>query len=373
VKNFRVIAPVLVCLKFSFYVIGCGSPTSGGGSSSGSGRSGTLSDPYIEGATVFVDANNNGICDAGEMIATTDANGRFTFTQVPSLGATIRILVQGKHLGVTYDANLTCSVDGTGILNMTPITTMLANGISTESVVYILSRYAAITMDAGDLRDDPMSGLVLSNTSSIAKIRGAICAYALIQLISSEGGVNGHFDVASIEGSAAIRDGLSHLGDAVRGALSDSLLTTINTNLQSAEVSTRNHLPGISPAVWNVNFPTATADDIANSAFAITRYVVAKAIAAGSGAHYDPTGSLVDLGNLAQNVGVRYYSLRNLNKIALSTTPSGSWFNPMTWYDLMGSGEVLDANHNPITTFEVNSTTDAFSVNDDGSIEVVWK
>ncbi|TLP37117.1 VCBS domain-containing protein, partial [Arcobacter arenosus] len=42
--------------------------------------SGKLIDGYISGSTVFIDANNNGILDAGEKSTTTDANGDFSFS-----------------------------------------------------------------------------------------------------------------------------------------------------------------------------------------------------------------------------------------------------------------------------------------------------
>jgi hypothetical protein len=371
-KNFRVIVPVFVCLVFSFYVIGCGNATGGGGGGGGSsGKSGKLVDPYITGAIVYVDSNNSGSWDAGEPTAETNSSGQFTFTEAPSLGATIRILVQGTHLGVTYDANLSCSVDGSGILNITPLTTMISNGISAESIVYILSHYAAITMDASDLKDDPMAGLVLANTASIAKIRGAICAYALIQIISSEGGANGFFDLASIEGSTDIKSALYYMGEAVKGALSDDMLTTINDELHDAAVSVEAILPDISPAVWHVSFPKATASDIANSAFAITRYVIAKAIA-NSGSGYNPNVNPSDISDLGFDVGIRYYSIRNLNHNAITTTPSIPEFPPMTWYDLIVSGEVMDTNGS-LSSFEVNSSSEAFTVNDNGTIEVVWE
>lgn len=78
---------------------------SGGGSSGGSGttvsgvlaasafKPGSATDPvvmpgYYAGATVCVDANNNGRCDSGETTAVTDANGKFSLS-LPSASALI--------------------------------------------------------------------------------------------------------------------------------------------------------------------------------------------------------------------------------------------------------------------------------------------
>jgi len=375
-KNIRVIVPVIICLALSFYIIGCGNATGGGGGGGGgggSGKSGKLVDPYITGAVVYVDWNNSGSWDAGEPSAETNSDGQFTFTTAPSLGAIIRVDTPGMHLGITYDASLATTVDSTGILNITPLTTMLANGISAESIRYILSHYAAITIESNDLlRDDPMSGLVLTDPDSIAKIRGAICTYALIQIISNESGVNGYFDIASIEGNTTIETALGYMGDAVRNALSDDMLDNINAGLVAAKASIESHLPTIESITFHVSVPQATASDIANSAFAITRYVIARAIATGEAGGYNPNVSEEAIAILGQDVGIRYYSIRNLAHNIITATPSGPWFTPMTWYDLIATNEVTDSN-GPISTFEVNSTSEAFLVNENGTIEVVWK
>jgi hypothetical protein len=382
-KNIRLIVPVIICLALSFYIIGCGNATGGGGGGgggAGSGNSGKLVDPYITGAIVYVDLNNSGSWDAGEPTAETGSDGQFTFTTVPSLGAIIRVDTPGMHLGITYDASLATTVDSTGILNITPLTTMLANGISAESIRYILQHYAAITIDANDMiRDDPMSGLVLSNLDSIAKIRGAICTYALIQIISYESGVNGNFDIASIEGNTTIEAALGYMGDAVRSGLSDDILTNIHTQFATAELSIKTSLeavPGFVGCTISVDFPDVTADDVANSAFAITRYVIQKSIenAPPHVPAYDPEIPATTIETLAINIGTRYWAANNrTNTIITVTHPLGGVIFSQTVNDALISGEVRDANNVLVTTFEVNSTTEAFIVNENGTIEVVWK
>ena len=369
-KNVRLIVPVIVCLALSFYIIGCGSVTGGGGGGGGgSGNSGKLVDPYISGAVVYVDWNNSGSWDAGEPSAETNSDGQFTFTTAPSLGAIIRVDTQGMHLGITYDASLSTSVDSTGILNITPLTTMLSNGISAESISYILSTYAGIAIDANDMRDDPMSGLVLSDPDSIAKIRGAICTYALIQIISSESGVNGYFDITSIEGNTTIETALGYMGDAVRSALSDDILSNINAGIATGETNMYAALDGMGFIGIQVHVPRATASDIANSAFAITRYVIARAIATGEAGGYNPNVSEGAIAILGQNVGMRYWAVRNrMETMATATNPPFSH----TVNDSLISGEITDADDIIISTWEVNISTEAFIVNEYGSIEVVW-
>ena len=56
----------------------------GGGGSSSSGTSTTIAgaviDGYIEGATVCLDVNDNGVCDASEPSVVTGANGAYTLS-----------------------------------------------------------------------------------------------------------------------------------------------------------------------------------------------------------------------------------------------------------------------------------------------------
>jgi hypothetical protein len=262
-------------------------------------------------------------------------------------------------------------VDSTGNLNITPLTTLLSNGISAESIRDILSTYAAITIDANDMMDDPMLGLVLTEPDSIARIRGAICTYALIQIISYESGVNGNFDIASIEGNTTIEAALGYMGAAVRNSLSDDMLDKINLGLSTGETTIHNALQLIFPtATINVNFPNATANDVANSAFAITRYVIDRAIT--NSPTFDPCVAASTIETLGQNVGMRYYMASNQGATLVTITGLAPYPITTSIYDAIVSGECRDGSNVVITSFEVNSTTEAFIVNDYGSIEVVW-
>lgn len=61
---------------------GCGG---GGGSSSGAtptSLSGVVADGYLSNVKVCLDTNSNGVCDAGEPSATTDANGAYTISGI---------------------------------------------------------------------------------------------------------------------------------------------------------------------------------------------------------------------------------------------------------------------------------------------------
>jgi len=51
-------------------------------------------DTGIQGDTVFLDINDNGVIDAGDFTTTTDANGGYTFAQLPPRTYTLRIVTQ---------------------------------------------------------------------------------------------------------------------------------------------------------------------------------------------------------------------------------------------------------------------------------------
>jgi hypothetical protein len=224
------------------------------------------------------------------------------------MGATVKILVQGLHLGITYDAMLKRPVDGIAGLNITPLTTMLANNVSAEAIRNILAKYAAITIESdADIFADPMAGFNPTNTGSIAKLRGAICVYCLMQVVSRETGVSGgYFDIASIESMSGIKNGLIQMGSAIRSALPDDMVDKINAIITGIHDQVTLETAGQIP----VNIPPATVDDVASTAFVITRWVMQHSIAAAP-AYFPGTAALASIEVYAGKVGMREYLLRN--------------------------------------------------------------
>lgn len=372
-KSWYYVLVFCLCL-FSFAVIsGCGSAAAGGGGTPVSSvSSGRLVDPAIVNAIVFIDVDGNGSYNAlvtGEQIATTDANGYFTFTQAPSLGATVKVLVQGLHLGITYDAILKRPIDGTTGLNMTPLTTMLANNVSAEAIRNILAKYAAITIESdADIFADPMAGFSPTNTGSIAKLRGAICVYCLMQVVSKETGISGgYFDIASIESMSGVKNGLIQMGQAVRSALPDNMVDLINAIItgihDQVTLETSGHVA--------VNIPPATVDDVASTAFVITRWVMQHSIAnSGSGTPYFPgTAALLSIEAYAGKVGMREYLLRNRTAVIFNipdwappeAPAHGDWtYERMVDNNMMYEGE---GGGTLVVTGEVAASVKGYKIN----------
>ncbi|MCW1430761.1 SdiA-regulated domain-containing protein [Novosphingobium sp. JCM 18896] len=82
---------------------------------------GTVADGYLSGATVFIDANGNGVLDAGETSTTTDSQGKFSFFS--SATGPIRA-VGGVNTDTNLPNNLVLSApDGASVIN--PLTTLI--------------------------------------------------------------------------------------------------------------------------------------------------------------------------------------------------------------------------------------------------------
>jgi hypothetical protein len=97
ISNLLPIIPLIA----SGILIGCGG--GGGGSASSSiGISGKVIDGYIQGATVCLDVNSNGICDNGEPSTTTDANGNYSLTYS---GSTTGLQVLSSVPTSAYDSD----------------------------------------------------------------------------------------------------------------------------------------------------------------------------------------------------------------------------------------------------------------------------
>ena len=86
-------------------LVGCGGGGGGVSSPSGLALSGNMVDGYVQGATVTLDVNDNGICESTEPTTTTGPNGNFTFTAAQNPGG-------GQHM--------TCASGGTDISTKLP-------------------------------------------------------------------------------------------------------------------------------------------------------------------------------------------------------------------------------------------------------------
>jgi hypothetical protein len=182
-------------------VAACGGAGGGAEGTAGSGSSTLLSglavDGYLQGSSVFLDLNSNGILDAGEPSATTDTNGRYSlnYNGVTGLITGLPIVVTGgidSDTGFAFAGQLKANADiaAQGQV-VTPLTT-LVNAMVTEGLASSVS--SAKTMVANSL------GLTVEQLSvdPIAAIANAPAIYTktvalqrAIQLLASANAVSG--------------------------------------------------------------------------------------------------------------------------------------------------------------------------------------
>jgi hypothetical protein len=115
-------------------IFGCGGGGGGDVPTTTTSTSGTLVDGYVSGATVVCDTNGNGVQDAGEASTTTNATGDFSFS--PACGASI--FASG---GTNIDTGLPLVgllKAPAGATMVTPLTTLVASGMTTEQVAAAL-------------------------------------------------------------------------------------------------------------------------------------------------------------------------------------------------------------------------------------------
>jgi ELWxxDGT repeat protein len=73
-------------------------------------------DPGLSGRTVFLDANNNGVLDAGEMTSTTDANGNYSFNNLPPAAYRVREVTPAGWVQTTANPPaISAALNGTNV------------------------------------------------------------------------------------------------------------------------------------------------------------------------------------------------------------------------------------------------------------------
>ena len=145
-------------------------------------------DGIISGATVFADANGNGVLDDGEASATTDANGRYTFTS-PASGVIILKGGSDRSTGLPFTQTYTAPA---GSLSVTALSTlvqkvMASTGGTLGDAVARVSVALGLPVNTDITALNPITGVlngaasqkaliadaVVNNTLALAKAAGA--------------------------------------------------------------------------------------------------------------------------------------------------------------------------------------------------------
>lgn len=136
------------------------------------GIQGAVVDGYVKNATVFVDANGDGVQNAGEWSTTTDANGNYV---LPANTAGGKIIASGGTdimTGKPFQGVLTAPA-GSTVVN--PLTTLVQGMIesgqaaSVEAATNAVQQALGLPTDVNPLTYDPLAVLADTNASAAAK------------------------------------------------------------------------------------------------------------------------------------------------------------------------------------------------------------
>jgi hypothetical protein len=117
----------LLSIAVTLALAACGG--GGGSTAEPAATSGTAVDGYLSGATVFCDTNGNGVLDTGEASVTTNASGKYTFTQQCS--GTV-VVTGGTNADTSYPFGGVLKTHA-GASIASPLTTLMVEGNMTAA------------------------------------------------------------------------------------------------------------------------------------------------------------------------------------------------------------------------------------------------
>lgn len=175
---------------------------------------GTAIDGYVSGATVFADADGNGVLGAGEASATTDAAGNFTLADAEG-----QLILSGGidvSTGLPFLGQLRAPAGSTVVTPLTTLVVVLMElGLSQQDAAARIVDGLGL-VNVGDLTDfDPIAAALSGDPSQSANGIGAQSAAVQVQntvqqiaaLLTGAGLSPDQAQAAAIEALAALLDG----------------------------------------------------------------------------------------------------------------------------------------------------------------------
>lgn len=238
----------------------------------------TLVDPYVVGAVLFEDENNNGIKDAGEQESTdTSSVGVFSFANSLTVGSILRLVPgeEGTHNGYTFTGGLVREVDTTeGYLAVSPYTTLLNNGWTEQNIIDVLEEGGLTGIIAEDLKKDPMGTFNLTDTvgsiddEKLARLIGSICVYNLLSVVNQLNMGADDYDLtyAKFSTHPQLKNLMTNMVSQVKAGLSKSTMEEIASRIEVAK--------GQCPTTVE----DVTIEDIIKGSVAIANYIIDKTV-----------------------------------------------------------------------------------------------
>jgi predicted CxxxxCH...CXXCH cytochrome family protein len=189
-------------------------------------------DPYIFGA-VFQEVAPDGVTVLQRQSTPSDANGVFTFPAPLTTGSTVEMKIanKGLHGGAPFQGMLRRVVRAgdAGSLTVTPLTTLLANGVQPADALQTLNNAGFTGLSSADLYANPMNGLTnLTGNFSDQQLRLLQAAMAVESYMEITGNFKPTINDLTNPAQTQI---LNSMGDAVRSTLSSAEFTRITKSL----------------------------------------------------------------------------------------------------------------------------------------------
>lgn len=183
---------------------------------------GKVADGYISGATVFADANGNGIFDQGEASAITDANGNYAL----SGGTGTIISLGGTDISTGLAAGKLSAPAGSTVI--TPLTTLVVALGGDQEASNKVSAAFGLSSNLDLTTFDPVAAAQSGDTASIAAVAAGIKTLSTVNLIASAvaGSDPGQFQSAFTSALNNVANSITNLPVGQSLNLSDSALVT---------------------------------------------------------------------------------------------------------------------------------------------------
>ena len=221
--------------------------------------SGKAIDGYISGATVFADANENGIYDSGESTTTTDADGNFTL--VDALGSLIMSGGTDISTGQAFQGRLLAPA---GSKIVSPLTTLVKTMIDSGHASDISSAELAVQQALGISQDidlsiyDPIQATIDGDANAGAVISaGVLVQNTIVQAAAVLRGAAANIDASTANQAVFAAMAKSFAGQSGSVDMTDS---TVISNMISVAASDELGLTG--SALTTVNAAKVSAASI---------------------------------------------------------------------------------------------------------------
>jgi VCBS repeat-containing protein len=143
------------------------------------GTTGKLVDGYIANATVFADANGNGVLDPGESSTTSDANGNFVLFG----GTGTLVSIGGTDISTGLPAGKLSAPQGSTVI--TPLTTLVVALGGDQEASNKVSAAFGLSSNIDLTTFDPVNAAQSGDTASVAAVAAGIKTLATANLIAS--------------------------------------------------------------------------------------------------------------------------------------------------------------------------------------------